>query len=303
MTKITKVQPETSRDSKKHKHGISKKHHASRRRISSGSKRDYKKSVSNSLVYRSLKFDKDSYVGFKVTYSGKGRLGNYDRTKVSVILIPDSSSSRGYRPIAGALARATKGEVLVCAYSSRGGYNEKLISMIVSRMKFAKSKIRSVSLISENRDVLAVFKEKLLQVDRLVESLDGNDQTAPISTPDNLDDSFQDAPTSPQAVPSHVALHVGKRMTDRKRKVQLITMTRKGQPVADGPAGGVITRIVKSIFGRLGGIFKSNGGSPTESTSSSVFSIRESAYRVSDKLAFSNVNHCDLIASGMLAIE
>ena len=291
-----------------HHHAIQKKHHVhaeQRRRLSSGSKRDYKKSVSTSLVYRSLKFDKDGYVGFKVTYSGKGVQGNYNKSNISVILVPDLNFIRAYRPIAGAIARATKGEVLACSYSSRGGINEMLISLIIERMKFVRSKLRSVNLISENQDILELFRSKLNEVDRLVDS-SSKSENVPLETPEgeSVDDSFQDAPSSPQAIPRKITVSTKQHPHQtKKRRVQLIRISRRGDKKdASGHQTGVLSRLVKSVFGKLGSIFTRSSTMEAKMPESKFFQIDDKFYKINDKLNFGNASHCDLIAGDMLGI-
>ena len=264
------------------------------KKATSSSRRDYKKSISTSLVYRSLKVGNAGYVGFKVTYSGKGGHGNYDRSRLSIILIPDISVVRGYRPIAGAIARATRGEVITCSYTGCGGQNDRLIDLIINRSKYMKSKLRWIDVISQNDEILETFKQRLSMVDKLSAAMDA----VHIETPEGekVDLSFQDAPASPLAVPLHVNV---KANVVKKRRVQLIKIsTKREKSAVDGK--GLVSRVMSRVFGKLGRIFS---GSPEpqqkQELTESVFAIHEKAYKVDEKLSFTNPHHCDLIAKDM----
>jgi hypothetical protein len=296
MTKVNHIS-----NPKKHSingnHAISKKHQIrTGKKPDSATRRDYKKSISASLVYRSLKVDNDEYVGFKVTYSGKGGRGNYDRSRLSIILIPDISVVRGYRPIAGAVARATRGEVITCSYSAHGGHNDRLIDLIINRSKYVKSKLRWVDIISQNDEILEEFRRRLLAVDKLSDALDA----VQIETPegDHHEESLQDAPASPVNVPMKVNV---KHHSKKTRRVQLIKISTR-KDAQKGETKGLVSRMVSSVMSKLEKIFASPP-EPREKNQfsvSGVFSISEKAYRVDDKLNFANPHHCDLMARDML---
>jgi hypothetical protein len=275
-----------------HRGGITKKPDtAERKRRPSGSNRDYKKSVSNSLVYRSLKIDNDGYIGFKVTYSGKGTKVNYDRSKLSIILIPDIHFIRAYRPLAGAIARETKGEVIVCTYSTQAGYNERLVSVIVNRSRYVKSKLRAINIVSENEGILSLFKNRLQEIDQLSEKL-----VRSIDTRVDLEDSFEDAPSSPSAVPRKVTVVNSK---SKKRHIQLIRIRRREEK----ETGSSFSRIVKSVMSRLVSglsVFTSSGDKPCPDVPRGVFEVTEKKFKVNEKLSLSNAIHCDIIAREML---
>ena len=275
-----------------HHGGIGKKNHnQTRKRRSSGSHRDYKKSVSNSLVYRSVKIDNDGYIGFKVTYSGKGTGGNYDRSHLSIVLIPDIHFIRAYRPLAGAIARETKGEVIVCTYSTQAGYNERLVSVIVNRTRYVKSKLRKVNIVSENEGVLELFKKRLAEIDELTEKVCADDSAA----------AFEDAASSPNAVvPAKVTTREKEGKKRRSRIVQLIRIRRREDKKETG--GGSFSSLVRSLVKRVGSFFSASGSSEgTIDLSRSVFEVIEKRFKVNEKLNLSNANHCDIIAKEMLS--
>lgn len=280
-----------------HQGGIQKSpnklHNSAQKRRYSGSGRDYKKSVSNSLVYRSLKLDNDGYIGFKVTYSGKGTKVNYDRSRLSIVLIPDIHFIRAYRPFAGAIARETKGEVIVCTYSKQSGYNERLVSLIVNRTGYVKSKLRRVNIISENEGILELFKQRLAEIDRL------SDRLVPVSS-NQADESFEDAPSSPNEEPAKVTVDSKEVKLKKRRTVELIRIRRREEKQA---GSGSFSNLVKSVISRLGSLFVSS--SPGEDRkgadiSKSVFEVKETKFKVNEKLHLSNASHCDIIAKEML---
>lgn len=123
---------------------------------------NYKKSVSPSLVYRPMKLAGSSHVGFSAVYSGKGRKdsGEVSSSVLSLVLISDAKFLNAYRPLAGAIARDSKAEVLCCAVSE----DDRLVDSLVERLRFGKSKIATLNVVSENSSVLDLVKERLAAV-------------------------------------------------------------------------------------------------------------------------------------------
>jgi hypothetical protein len=246
----------------------------------------YRKSVSKSLVYKSLKIDGDGYAGFKVTFSGKGRPGNYNKSRVSVILIPELSLIRGYRPIAGAIARVTKGEVYTCSYSDREGVNDRIISLVIDRSSYIKSKIRQVDIISQNAEILRLIKERLAAIDRLSDS---HCDRLSIETPDLVDSVSNINPKNETHRPH------------RRRNVTLIKVN--GKDTASEPRkSGFIASVLGTVVSKIGRMFKSPEKSlpETHETADSIFDIQEKSYNFDKKLKFDDHFHCDIIAKGML---
>lgn len=276
-----------------HHGGIGKKNHKStRKRRSSGSHRDYRKSVSNSLVYRSVKIDNDGYIGFKVTYSGKGTGGNYDRSHLSIVLIPDIHFIRAYRPLAGAIARETKGEVIVCTYSAQAGYNERLVSVIVNRTRYVKSKLRKVNIVSENEGVLELFKKRLAEIDELTEKV-------PMNSVDDSAAAFEDAASSPNAIPVKVTTREKEGKKRRSSRVVQLIRIRRREDKKEG--AGSFSSLVRSLVKRVGSFFSNSRSEKTVDLSRSVFEVIEKRFKVNEKLNLSNANHCDIIAKEMLS--
>jgi hypothetical protein len=239
----------------------------------------YKKSVSNSLVYRSLKVDKDGYVGFKVTFSGKGCRGNHDKSRISLIMIPEISLVRSYRPIAGAIARATKSEVYTCCYTLSGSHNEKLVESIINRVKQSKSKLRRVDIISQSSEILHLLKE------RLSEASDKSQDVADtsIETPDGES-------------PLHVCT------VENKQSVKQIFLIK-----IDGrqKKSNTISSIFRSVMTKLGSIFaRSDADVASKVTRNEKLPLEvyERLYRVNEKLSFESPFHCDIIAKEILMV-
>ena len=248
--------------------------------------KSYRKSVSKSLVYKSLKIDGDGYAGFKVTYSGKGRPGNYNKSRVSVILIPELSLIRGYRPIAGAIARVTKGEVYTCSYSDREGVNDRIISLIIDRSSYIKSKIRQVDIISQNAEILRLIKERLTGIDKLSDSHCGR---LSIETPDLVDSGATNCPE----IDTHKPY--------RRRNVTLIKVN--GKDTSSEPRkSGFIASVLGTVVSKIGRMFKSPEKSVAEpqEKADSIFEVQERSYNFDKKLKFDDHFHCDIIAKGML---
>ena len=262
----------------------------------------YKKSVSKSLVYRSLKVDRDGYVGFKVTYSGKGGKGNYNRGRVSMILIPEISLIRNYRAIAGAMARATRGEVYTCSYTAVDGYNNKIISLILGRASYRKSKIREIDIVSQSSEILNLLKDRLSGIDALVENVDFSQ--APIETPvpsDASGETLEEAPpSSPDVTPLYVSVDEKPSSTSNvKRRVNLIKVS--GSRSASERKSGFLSQFIGAVLGKMGGLFRSSPGRvSSEDHTKSIFEIRENTYVIDKKLSFDNPFHCDIMAKGML---
>lgn len=239
----------------------------------------YKKSVSTSLVFRPLKFDQDGYIGFKVTYSGKGGKGNVSN-KFTIILIPDVNFNKSYRPIAGALARATRGEVLVCAYNkvTRPGLNEQMIQTIVDRIgKVGKGKVKSTVLMSENERILDLFKERMTTV------LPGAEA------------EFVDVHSSPKKI-SVETTKLGS-PKKRRRNVKLIRIS------LDKPVNvGIVSRMmgaVKRLFVKPEETLDPNTNIVENS---GRFQFCKTVYSVDGRLNLRNANHCDLIAADILRV-
>ena len=231
----------------------------------------YKKSVSTSLVFRSLKFDDDGYIGFKVTYSGKG--GSFKRNKMTVILIPDVNYHKSYRPIAGALARATKGEVMVCAYNKigRAGLNEQMIQTILDRVRLGKMK--SALFVSENEKILDHFKQKILPKR-------------------SSDAAFLDAESGSPIIPNKVVVS---EKFSKKKSVKLVKISLQNE---------VSTGIVSKVVGIVGKLFGRTSGpiaKEDELEVSGLYTFQKTHYHVDTRWNMRNNAHCDLIAKDILA--
>lgn len=268
-----------------------------------GPSKIYKKSVSKSLVYRSLKIDRDGYVGFKVTYSGKGGKGNYNRCRVSIILIPEISLIRNYRAIAGAIARATHGEVYTCSYSAIDGLNSRIISLILDRASYRKSKIKEIDIVSQSSEILNLLRDRLSLIDAFSETV-GCSQL-PIETPalsESSGDILEDAPaSSPDEIPLYESVDKKPSLTRIvRRRVNLIKVTGSRSVPDKNP--GLFTKLIGAVLGKMGGLFRPSpervGG---VDQTKSVFEIQESIYVIDKKLSFDNPFHCDIMAKGMLS--
>lgn len=260
----------------------------------------YKKSVSHSLVYRSLKLDNDSYVGFKVTFSGKGRKGNYDRSRLSIILIPEISLVRSYRPIAGALARATKGEVYTCCYTPFGSRDDCVMSSIIDRLCYSRSKLRRIDVISQSSQVLSLFKERLSEVDNLFDRPES--KTDSTETPDNDLELYQAQKSDDQVAMGDIT-----RRTSHRRVVHLIKIDgRSSSSASSGKRNpNPLASVFKSIVAKIGNMFarrEKEEKPDQEETESPVFTIIDLSYRISEKHNFANPFHCDLIAKEILGL-
>ena len=256
----------------------------------------YKKSVSSSLVYRSLKVDKDGYIGFKVTYSGKGRKGNYDLSRLSIILIPEISVVRSYRPIAGAIARATKGEVYTCCYTQFGQRNESVMSCILERVTHLKSKVRRIDVISQSSEVLEVFRERLSRMNHMCDARAEGANS--IETPDQETISVQvsDHTSAPKSVT--------RAYSSKPRVVHLIKInsragTKRNENMLSSVFKTLLSKLV-TIFGKGEEVDDLNKGSNDET---SLFKILDQSYCINEKLNFSNPFHCDIIAKDMLGLQ
>ena len=241
--------------------------------------RDYKKSVSTSLVFRPLKFERDGYIGFKVTYSGKGSKANIDRRRLAVILIPDVNFNKSYRQIAGALARATQGEVLVCAYNkvTKHGLNEQMIQTILDRVRFEKSKIKSALFVSEDEKILDLFKQRLAE-----EDLHGNLR----------EEAFVDAESGS---PLSNRVEVVVKSFIQKRTVKLVKISlEKDKP------GGLLAKVVGSLMKGIGRLLGSNKQVVERVELSNFLTLQKSHYLVDSRLNMRNPSHCDLIAVDIL---
>ncbi len=226
-------------------------------------------------------------MGFKVTFSGKGGRGNHDRSRISLILIPEISLVRSYRPIAGAIARATKSEVFTCCYTLSGSQNEKLVESVINRIKFTKSKLRKVDVISQSSEILKLFKERLSQVDGL--SDDFHLTGTCIETPDG-------------ELPLQVSTIQNKKSTLGKNKRQIFLIRIGGRQ----KKSNTISSIFKSVISKLGSIFARNEvddkSASTTSQESSPFEIFERQFHANEKLSFENPYHCDIIAKELLLV-
>ena len=241
---------------------------------SKGSVRDYKKSVSSSLVYRSVKVEGSQYVGFKVTYSGKGnKHGNFNKTVLSIVLIPDINYIRSYRPLAGAVARKTKAEVVCCAFSQieSGVMNDSLIESLVSRVKHRKSKLQTINVISERSDVLELVKERLSKSEPLVEVYELED--APLSSPERVEVSEK-----------------GK----MKKRVKLIKIARD-----EKVSTGLVSRFLGSVVRGITSIFRS-GDKAKKVMDFGNIDIAETNFTINKDINLINNSHCDMIANLMI---
>ena len=252
--------------------------------------RKYKKSVSKSLVYRSLKVDKDGYVGFKVTFSGKGGRANYDRTRVSLILIPEISLVRSYRPIAGAIARATKGEVYTCCYNISGSPNDQLIESIVNRVRYVKSKLRRIDVISQSSEMLHLFRDRLSLFDESTEKV----AETLIDTPDGDESNPMAAELLHLPVPSTIR---------RKRRIFLIRIGGR-EKRGDCNKSNSISSIFRSVVSKIGSFLfdlsAKKNSDPMPRAQSSPFDFYEKHFFANENLSFENPFHCDIIAKDML---
>jgi len=259
--------------------------------------KNYKKSVSPSLVYRPLTLEKRQYVGFKVTYCGKGnRSVNFDRRKLSVILIPDVNYIRSYRPIAGAIARQTRAEVICCAYQriETRALNEDLITRLVERVRFERSKLRSIDILSENDRLFDIFKQRLTVVS------DAPTDGVVITTPTEELPSQIELEEAPLSSPDKPFLRSSNHGPRRKKKVQFVQISRES---SENTSPGLFKRMLSSIAN----LFRSQ--SPGESTqdtitnSSSNFDFIDRTFIINRNMNLSNSAHCDLIAKLMISEE
>jgi hypothetical protein len=247
----------------------------------------YKKSVANSLVYRSLKMEREGYVGFKVTFSGKGGKHITDRSRRSVILIPDIALARSYRPIAGAIARSTRGEVFTCGYSSAGTCDYNLISVFAQRVSNPRSKIRRIDVISQNHEILKVFKDRLSAVSATSTDLH------PVYPSVELCDTGTVQVTS------------GTNRSYHERHVNLIRLDATPSLQSKSHPKLKMASIFKSVIAKLSSIF----GNPNKNqrikpeSESSIFRFSEWSYSINEHLSFDNPFHCDIIAQELLAIH
>jgi hypothetical protein len=259
--------------------------------------KNYKKSVSPSLVYRPLTLEKRQYVGFKVTYCGKGnRSVNFDRRKLSVILIPDVNYIRSYRPIAGAIARQTRAEVICCAYQriETRALNEDLMTRLVQRIRFERSKLRSIDILSENDRLFDIFKQRLTVVS------DAPTDGVVITTPTEELPSQIELEEAPLSSPDKPFLRNSNHGPRRKKKVQFVQISRES---SENPSPGLFKRMLSSIAN----LFRSQspGESPqdTATNSSSNFDFIDRTFIINRNMNLSNSAHCDLIAKLMISEE
>jgi hypothetical protein len=261
---------------------------------------NYKKSVSPSLVYRPLTLEKRQYVGFKVTYCGKGkRAANFDRRKLSVILIPDINYIRSYRPIAGAVARQTRAEVICCAYQKieTSELNAELVDSLVERMRFQRSKLRSIQILSENERLFEILKQRL----NSPPSNNGVEITTPteeISSQIEL----EEAPlSSPDLKPNDPSFS-----RTRQRRIKFVQISRE-QTEPPNKSAGIFKRVLSSIKTTLGELFSSNHSSNSTfeddsiSESNPSFHFSHENFLINRNMNLSNTAHCDLIAKLMMS--
>jgi len=263
-------------------------------------KRDFKKSVSPSLVYRALKIDRNHYVGFKVTYSGKGnKSGNFDKRTLSIILIPDVNFVRSYRPFAGAIARATRAEVICCAYQRLESreFDEKLIESIVMRVGQSKSKLRKINMISENPRILETVKTRMHA---------SMNPAIAITTPTEL--LLEEAPLSSPDMHHH-----SKASGElKKKKVTFFKISRKATETKNR---GIVKRMFSSVVSGLGKLFgtgSSVGISVAEAGTDSgespvmvdenIFECINKNFEINHNINLINPNHCDLVANMMMTM-
>ena len=256
---------------------------------------NYRKSVSPSLVYRPLTLEKRHHVGFKVTYCGKGnRSANFDKRRLSIILIPDENYVRSYRPIAGAIARQTRAEVICCAYQKleTNVLNEELITTLVERIRYERSKLRSIAILSENDNLFEIFKQRLCgRVDYSVNGVEINTPTDEL-VPRQLE--LEEAPLSSPEKPSPVL--------PRRKRIEFVQISREDS--IDDSSRGIFKRVLSSLASSFGNLFRGKTSSVEKSqdcTSDSLsnFHFLNKTFIINRNMNLSNSAHCDLIAKLM----
>ena len=261
--------------------------------------KNYRKSVSPSLVYRPLTMDRRQHVGFKVTYCGKGnRAVNFDKRKLSIVLIPDVNYLRSYRPIAGAIARQTRAEVICCAYQKleTRELNEDLLTRLSERIRFERSKLRNVDILSENDRLFDVFKQRLTKLaDSLTNGVDITTPTEEQPTHLVLEEAPLSSPDKPANIPGcHRA---------RKKRIQFVQISRES---LDTSSPSIFKRVFSSITSKFNDLFRAKSAQEQVEhsrvvTSSSNFDFVERTFIINRNMNLSNNAHCDLIAKLMMS--